>query len=224
MRSLAATGVSQPRRLGWLAVLAVALMGVGITSWWLATTTPAHAPVPEPMAVHYAGAPLQPKPDICATATTTTGGEFTPTRIAFPVLGESATVIALPRDAHNVPGTPPLSQTGKNLVAWDQPPGIKPGAENGNVLLNAHTWPDGSALGNRLLDQLHPGDRILVRGTNRLECYQVTQRIEVAAREGYPAYYDTAGPHQLALLVCSGRRVGPNNWTHRTIWFASPVR
>lgn len=221
MRALTATVSTQPRWRGRLAVVAVVLMGAGAIGWWLVTPEPAHAPAPESMAVHYAGAPLQPKPDICATATTAKA--FTPTSIEFPVLDEAFTVTALPRDGYNVPGTPPLSQAGKNLVAWDQPPGIKPGAEQGNVLLNAHTWPDGSALGNRLLDELHEDDRIVLRGKNRQQCYQVSKRIEVLARDGYPAYYDTAGPHQVALLVCSGQRLGPNNWTHRTIWFATPI-
>jgi hypothetical protein len=31
--------------------------------------------------------------------------------------------------------------------------------------MDAHAWPDGSALGNALLTHLHVGDLVLVRGT-----------------------------------------------------------
>ena len=48
----------------------------------------------------------------------------------------------------------------------------------------------------------------------------VTSR--VLASEGLPRYYDTDGPPQIAIVVCSGRRLGPGNWEKRTVWFASP--
>ena len=31
--------------------------------------------------------------------------------------------------------------------------GVEPGSRKGHVLLNTHTWPDGSAMGNRLLEE-----------------------------------------------------------------------
>jgi hypothetical protein len=108
------------------------------------------------------------------------------------------------------------------LFAWDRKQGIRPGDPAGNVLLNAHTWPDGSALGNRLLAGLHKGDRIVVRGVDTRLCYRVTERIEVPADKKMPRYYAKTGRPQLAILVCSGRRLGPGNWEKRTIWFASP--
>jgi sortase (surface protein transpeptidase) len=131
-------------------------------------------------------------------------------------------VVHPPRETDGVPGTPPLTTRGKSLFAWDREQGIRPGDLAGNVLLNAHTWPDGSALGNRLLARLHVGDRIVVRGADARLCYRVTERVEVPADANMPRYYDTAGPPQLAILVCSGRRLGPGNWEKRTIWFASP--
>jgi hypothetical protein len=36
-------------------------------------------------------------------------------------------------------------------------------------------------------------------------------------------YYSSTGPSRLAILVCSGRRRGPGDWSHRTIWFAKPI-
>jgi hypothetical protein len=148
---------------------------------------------------------------------------FKPTRFTVPGVVRNAPMLALPRDANNVPGVPPVSGPGKQEVAWDRPPGIKPGSPQGNVLLNAHTWPDGSALGNKFLAELDKGDMIIVRGEDAEVCYKVDERIEVRASDGYPPYYDREGPPQVALLVCSGKRLGPGDWTHRTIWFASPV-
>ena len=89
-------------------------------------------------------------------------------------------------------------------------------------MLNAHTWPDGSALGNRLLRSLDRGDRIRVQGASSQLCYRVTERVEVLAEDGLPRYYAKDGRPQLAIVVCSGRRLGPGVWEKRTIWFASP--
>ena len=160
------------------------------------------------------------KPGPCSDQATT---PFEPKRITFPGVVRDVKVIALPRDGNNIPSVPPVSQSGKRLIAWDRPPGIEPGSPQGNVLINAHTWPDGSALGNRFLAKLDEGDRIIVRGDGSTLCYRVDRKIEVDASKDYPPYYDTEGPPQIALLVCSGKRLGPGHWTHRTIWFASPA-
>lgn len=148
---------------------------------------------------------------------------FVPTRITVPHVTRDANVLALPRDANNVPQAPPISDVGKTEFAWDAPT-IKPGEPKGNVLINAHTWPDGSALGNHLLDHLQVGGRIILQGRHGAElCYTVTKRIVIVAADGSPAYYAQNGPPQVALIVCSPPRLGPGNWYHRTIWFASPV-
>ena len=99
------------------------------------------------------------------------------------------------------------------MFAYDLAQGVQPGDAAGNVLLNAHTWPDGTALGNHLLAGLDQGDRIVVHrsGDERL-CYRVTERVEVLASKGLRRYYDQDGPPQLAIVVCSGRRLGPGVW------------
>jgi hypothetical protein len=131
-------------------------------------------------------------------------------------------VITPPRDAADLPGVAPLNSTGKTVFAWDRKQGIRPGDRRGNVLLNAHTWPDGSALGNQLLRSLDRGDRIVVRGAagSRL-CYRVTERVEVLAEDGLARYYARTGQHQLAIVVCSGRHLAPGVWEKRTVWFAT---
>ena len=147
---------------------------------------------------------------------------FAPRTISIPGITGSTSVITPPRDAAGIPGVPPLSSAGKTVFAWDREQGIRPGDRRGNVLLNAHTWPDGSALGNQLLSSLERGDRIRVRGANSQLCYRVTERVEVLAEDGLPRYYAKTGRPQLAIVVCSGRRLGPGVWEKRTIWFASP--
>ena len=146
---------------------------------------------------------------------------FTPTSVAIPGVTRGARVLALPRDADGVPGVPPLTTAGKTEFAWDRPPGIRPGERRGNVLLNAHTWPDGTALGNHLLAGLHEGDRIVVRGRGSSLCYRVIDRVSVPADAAGGRYYDRTGRPQLAIVVCSGTRLGPGDWTERTLWFAS---
>jgi hypothetical protein len=148
---------------------------------------------------------------------------FRPTTISVPGVTGGAAVITPPRDANDIPGTPPISGAGKVLFAMDLAQGVLPGDPAGNVLLNAHTWPDGTALGNHLLAGLHRGDRIVVHGGTSRLCYRVTERVQVLAVDGLPRYYDKHGPPRLAILVCSGRRLGPGDWTHRTVWFASPA-
>ena len=151
---------------------------------------------------------------------------FTPTRITVPGVTRNTRVLALPRDAANVPQAPPISNEGKTLFAWDRPT-TKPGEPKGNVLLNAHTWPDGTALGNKLLAGLRVGGRIVVHGEAggkpQTLCYRVTKKDVIVASDGSWEYYERNGPPQIALIVCSPPRLGPGNWLHRTIWYASPI-
>jgi hypothetical protein len=150
------------------------------------------------------------------------GRDFRPRQITVEGVTRRAGVVRPPREAGGVPGVPPLSSYGKTVFAFDRAQGVRPGDPAGNVLLNAHTWPDGTALGNHLLAGLHRGDRIVVHGWHADLCYRVTERVEVLASDGLARYYDKDGPPQLAIVVCSGRRLGPGNWEKRTIWFASP--
>jgi hypothetical protein len=205
------------------AAVAVAATMVGALTWLAAPAGErdivdrAQRPVTaSPMRVG-PGTTLAPRPACDRVA-----HRFRPRVVSVPGATRGAAVVAPPRDANDIPGVPPLTDAGKSLVAWDREQGIRPGDPAGNVLLNAHTWPDGSALGNRLLATLHHGDRIVVRGAGLTLCYRVTERVEVLASRGLPRYYDKDGPPRLALLVCSGRRLGPGVWEKRTVWFAAP--
>lgn len=212
-------------------VAVVIAMLIAIGGFWLVravdqTESPDAAPPPRtPAPVE----PASPTPTPSPTPTEPPGDScdqvaraFAPRTITVPGVTRNAFVVAPPRDANGVPGVPPLDGAGKAVFAWDREQGIRPGDPKGNVLLNAHTWPDGSALGNHLLAGLRTGDRILVHGDKARLCYRVTERVEVLAEKGLPRYYRKKGPPQLAIVVCSGRRLGPGLWEKRTVWFASP--
>lgn len=175
-------------------------------------TTPFATPTPTP---------TPPPADPCAQPAT---DGFVPTSITVDGVARRAQVLALPRDAAGVPGVPPVSD--KLSFAWDRG-GVEPGSTEGHVLLNTHTWPDGTAMGNKLLAGLDVGGRlVLAAGTGagrQVACYAVTERTEVLASDGFPGWDAVDGPPQVVIVVCSGKRLGPGNWTHRTLWFASPV-
>jgi hypothetical protein len=141
--------------------------------------------------------------------------------VSIPGIVRRAAAVVRPR-VRGVPGAPPLTSAGKWQFAWDKGWPIRPGDPHGNVIMNAHVWPDGSAIGNVMLARLGVGDRIVVRGTARMLCYRVVKEIQVSPREALRRYYRVGGKPRLAIVVCSGRRLGPGVWEKRTIWFAAP--
>ena len=181
----------------------------------LPTTTPAPRPTPSATPT---STPTPRKRPACPTTVRRT---FAPKLVSIPGVVRRAVVVTPPR-VHRVPGAPPLTSAGKWQVAWDRKWPIRPGARHGNVLMNAHVWPDGSALGNAMLAELRVGDRIVVRGLTSTLCYRVSGQIQVSPRQALGRYYRTSGPPRLAIVVCSGRRLGPGVWEKRTIWFAAP--
>jgi hypothetical protein len=187
-----------------------------------ATPIPVAVQAPAPVVVEASPEPEPtptPKPEpACSTATKA----FLPTKVEIAGI-ETISVLALPRDGFNIPGVPALTASGKNSMAFDLGSGIRPGDRAGNALLNAHTYPDGSALGNKLLAKLDKGDEIVVKGVGGQLCYEVNDRVEVSAYDRGKRYYAKTGKPQIAIIVCSGKRLGPGNWTERTIWYASPI-
>ena len=152
---------------------------------------------------------------------------FTPTSITIPRVVGPTRVLALGRDRNGVPKPPPLTDKGKWEFGWDKQSHIRAGSARGVVRLTAHTYPrDGSyglALGNRLLTKLRVGATLVVTGRHGARmCYEVAKRVSVRAEQSLPSYYDSDGRPRLAILVCSGVRRGPGDWSRRTIWFAEP--
>jgi hypothetical protein len=210
------------------ALVAVLVLALILVVWLLPPKTETRresTPQPGPPAAQTttAGSTLKPKP--CYRAPS---APFAPKRITVRGVTRDAVVVALPRDAAGVPQAPPISTEGKTQFAWDIPNSPQPGDPKGNVLINAHTYPDGSALGNKLLAGLKVGGRLVVRGvaedgTRQTLCYEVTKKQVIIASDGSWEYYEADGPPQVAIIVCSPPRLGPGNWLKRTIWYASPL-
>ncbi|MCR1784665.1 class F sortase [Nocardioides carbamazepini] len=159
-----------------------------------------------------------------AAACTTPAGPFSPATTTIPAIGRSVSVTRVRRTPSGAVGTPPVTQRGKWLMGLD--PQIRPGEGKGTVIMAAHTWPDNSALGNALLRRLAVGDRLVLANGNgsATACYQVTKRKKYGAtRVPRKKAFRWWGPEQLVIVVCSGKRLGPGRWTHRTIWYATPV-
>ena len=144
---------------------------------------------------------------------------FTPTTADIDDVGEGLPVQPLARDGE-VPGVPPVTAT--HTVALDAP-GPQPGSNRGLVRLNAHTWPNGAALGNAMLARFDVGDVLTLRNGDMKVCYRVTKRVEVDGDSTYDPFYALDGPSEFAFIVCSGRRLGPGDWEKRTIWFGEPI-
>ena len=145
---------------------------------------------------------------------------FIPSAIDLPGVADDLLVVPLPRDDRGVPGVPNVEKT--YTVAFDAP-GPRPGASKGLVRLNTHTWPNGAALGNAMLEKFHVGDILVLRGGGRHLCYRVNERVEVDADHQYYRYHELDGRPEFTFIVCSGERRGPNDWTKRTLWWGTPL-
>jgi hypothetical protein len=201
----------------WLVVCSVALTPVAAAgALGIASSSDEHGTL---LASKVGALPI---PDSCENGATR---PFTPTSIDIQGVRRNLPILAMARDVNGVPGVPPPINGG-NTVAWDRPPrGLQPGSPRGNVLLNAHTGRalDGTALGNEMLAKVDVGDVIKLRDNATHLCYRITKRVEVSVDEEYKPFYAEDGPPQFAFIVCSGERIGPGEWTKRTIWFGSPI-
>lgn len=203
-------------------VVALAVV-IGLIAWLVLRDgpDPAPAPVATPQVTATPPPPPSPTPEPEPMCDRSSRTGFVPTAISVEGVARRTPVIGLPRDSAGVPGVPPVND--KHVFAWDLG-GVEPGSDTGQVLLNTHTWPDGSAMGNALLGAFDVGDELVLRGDDgTFACYEVTERVEVREEDGYAGYGATDGPPRVVIVVCSGDRLGPGRWTHRTLWFAAPV-
>jgi hypothetical protein len=145
---------------------------------------------------------------------------FVPAYAGIPAIGRAVKVIQVQRQANGQIGAGPTTTEGKWWMSMD--PKTRPGSHQGSVLLAGHTWPDGSALGNAMLENLWTGNGVVLSDGDTRACYRVNRRRTYPVDEVPRSIFRTTGPEQVVIVACSGQRLGPGNWTHRTIWFATP--
>ena len=190
----------------------------------VASDEPSASPTIETLPTPTASASPTPDEPDCTTATR----PFVPTQVrigpaSYGVQALDQLKTTTP-DGTTVLTSPNPTDYNPHVFAWDKQ-SAEAGSPVGNVLLTAHTYSDGSALGNRLYRELRPGDRLNLVGPNGFVCYKVSERTEVAIKE-YPFdhVYDFDGSPRVVITVCSGLRLGPGDWTKRTIWFLEPMK
>ncbi|GAA4824343.1 class F sortase [Nocardioides caeni] len=199
----------------------LALVLLAVLLWWLSSCEDEAPPATSPPVVTTPTPRPEPAPKPVDPCARQARRGFVPTAMTVQGVVRTAEVSGIPRDGNGVVGVPPAAD--KDVFAWDLG-GVEPGSETGHVLLNTHTWPDGSAMGNRLLAGLDVGDRLVLRGERgATACYRVTERVEVVASNPPDGWSAKDGAPQVVIVVCSGERRGPGDWSHRTLWFADPI-
>lgn len=206
--------------------LLVALVTVALVLWELFATSPVTpappvaAPAPKP---HH----LKPSnPDLVGSCRTSAKRPFEP-RNAVLRDGHPIQVYAAAREPGGiVPGVPPVTNWGKGVFGWDAP-GVWPGTRSGVVVMDAHSWPDSSALGNWLMTHLSVGQTLILHGDRgQRQCYRIiSKKIYPAAKVPWEKTYGPVppgAPARLTITICYWPRLGPENWANREVWVAKP--
>lgn len=160
------------------------------------------------------------------TATPTSTPVLRPTQLRVQGIGKFA-VLRMPRVELPSGGyTSPIPPDGDSeSFAYDEG-SARPGTSKGVAIFTSHTYGNGSATADLLLAKLAVGGSVTVSGKNAEVSYVVTKRLQVLQDSVSAAKRVNRldDPHAIAIIVCSGTRLGPGEWSHRTIWFAEPVK
>jgi hypothetical protein len=159
-----------------------------------------------------------------------------PARLVIPALGVDAAFerIGLDQKAPaDAAGKRPLGNPVDRRDAGWYEAGPKPGSGRGTVLINGHTYRNGSAIFKEdFADRAQEGQRIDIVQANGSTCAYRIERIwrEVDAKRDYPGIvareglYDFAGPERLFLATCGGRWSNQiQNYLDINIVVATPV-
>lgn len=159
--------------------------------------TPGSAPSSEPVAGALpAGCEANPK-------------KIDPTSIAFESLDIDTHVLSLGYDPVTTAAIAPPDEDAYGVAWLDEGPA--PGSDEGNVVLSAHTYHRGTALGNVLYDEdngLQPGDIIKLSDEDgNTVCYRFRESLKVwvdeyNANPSSDVLYNFDGRPQLAIVVC----------------------
>ncbi|MEL4504113.1 class F sortase [Luteococcus sp. H138] len=181
------------------------------------------APAATPSTGASTGTASGPLPDGCATA----ASPIVPTRITMGDVTADSPVLSLGMADDGSVKTPPFDQP--HSVGWFNG-GPQPGSSQGKVVLTAHTFHKGGALGNALHDSssgLKLGDLIRVTdASGKTLCYRYTKQAKLWVKDYDPrstAVYDTAGRPMLAIVICWDWDAARKFWDSRVVYYAEPL-
>ncbi|MDF1487891.1 class F sortase [Tessaracoccus caeni] len=187
-----------------------------------ATSSPAPAASPSP-SVSVADSP----PAGCVT--TATEG-FTPTRYTIESLDVDEPVVSLPlTDDGSIPAPP--KREARVAAWWNEGP--IPGDDEGRVILSIHTYRNGGALGNELLDEktdktpLKKGDIIALHDDKgNTACYEYADFTEIVAADYDPnsdVMIKEDGAPSLVLIICTAFDWDTEIWENRALFYADAI-
>lgn len=164
-----------------------------------------------------------PVPAGCSTQ----ASPIVPTRITMGSVTTDSPVLSLGLAGDGSIETPPFDQP--RSVGWFNG-GPKPGAAQGKVVLTAHTFHKGGALGNALHDEksgLKVGDVIRVTdASGKTLCYRYTKQAKLLVKNYDPnstAVYDNDGKPMLAIVICWDWDAARKFWDSRVVYYAEPL-
>jgi hypothetical protein len=159
-----------------------------------------------------------------------------PARLSIPELGVNAAFERIGLDQRapsDAAGNRPLGNPVDRRDAGWYERGPEPGSGRGTVLINGHTYRNGSAIFKEdFPKQVREGQRIDIIQANGSTCSYRIDRIwrEVDAKRDYPrivtdeGLYDFSGPERLFLATCGGRWSNQiQNYLDINIVVATPV-
>lgn len=159
-----------------------------------------------------------------------------PSRLVIPALKVDASFENIGVDATapaDASGKKPLGNPGDRTQAGWYSDGPRPGSGTGTVLVNGHTYHDGSAIFKEsFAAQIADGQRIDIEQRNGSTCSYRVQRVwrDIDAKSDYPTIvqseglYDFRGPERLFLATCGGDfNASLQNYDHISMLVATPI-
>ena len=150
-----------------------------------------------------------------------------PTRFSLPDLAIDAAVVRLALTPDGDLGAP--RDADKNRAGWF--PSVLAGSTSGTVLMDGHTYRDGSALFKTTFE-----DQVQTGMMMRLSCangyafsYRVSEVMLDLTAAGFRTLvedrdlYAADGPARLVMITCTDYNAARRVWDHRAVLVATPV-
>ncbi len=155
------------------------------------------------------------------------GAPCRPARFSLAPLGIDTTVVTLTLTPEGDLGTP--SAAARGSAGWF--PSVLAGASRGTVLMDGHTYHDGSAIFQTTFKQ-----QVRTGMTMRLSCadgrtfsYRISEVVLDLTPTTYPQFvtgrnlYSADGPPQLVMVTCTDYIPAQRVWANRAVVIATPL-